>query len=70
MAISKSSNFCKSEESRDIVVENWMTQEHGFLYHVLLIEWVDGVAYRKALAWVTDKVWERGEVDMVSVLLG
>ncbi|KAG4438243.1 hypothetical protein IFR05_006271 [Cadophora sp. M221] len=70
VAIAKSSNFCRSRESRGITVENWTTQEHGYLYQVLLIEWMDGVAYRKMLGWVTDKVWERGAPDMVSVLLG
>ncbi|KAH7374135.1 heterokaryon incompatibility protein-domain-containing protein [Cadophora sp. MPI-SDFR-AT-0126] len=70
IAISKSSNYCRSRESRGITVQNWMTEEHGYLYSVLLIERMDGVAYRKALGWITDKVWERGKPEMVTVLLG
>jgi len=70
IAISKSSNYCRTRESRGITVQNWMTAEHGYLYSVLLVERVGGIAYWRALGWITDKVWERGTPDMVTVLLG
>ena len=70
ISISKTSNHRRSRQSKGITVQNWMTEEHGYLYYVLLVERIDGISYRKALGWVTDRVWERGTPDMVTVLLG
>ncbi|QDS76565.1 hypothetical protein FKW77_006876 [Venturia effusa] len=39
-------------------------------YNVLWIEWVDGVAYRKALGRVWKDAWERQEIKTIQVTLG
>lgn len=39
-------------------------------YNVLWIEWVDGIAYRKALGRVFKEVWEAQDLEEVNVILG
>jgi hypothetical protein len=40
------------------------------IYNVLWIEWHEGIAYRKALGWVTQEAWQRQPEDKIDVLLG
>lgn len=39
-------------------------------YNVLWIEWIDGIAYRRALGRVFKKAWESHPLEEVNVILG
>jgi hypothetical protein len=39
-------------------------------YNVLLVEWEDGVAYRKALGRIMKEVWEHQDIEMIDLILG
>ena len=39
-------------------------------YNVLWIEWVDGIAYRKALGRVEKTAWDAAATKIISVTLG
>ena len=40
------------------------------LYHVLWIEWEDGIAYRKGLGRVLKKAWDQMETEEIDLVLG
>lgn len=39
-------------------------------YNLLLVEWVNGVAYRKALGWVDKSTWEETTTELLDITLG
>jgi hypothetical protein len=54
------------EMSRVRNIENLM--KYGF-YAVLWIEWIDGVAHRKAVGRVWDEAWKRQNIEVIKVVL-
>jgi hypothetical protein len=45
------------------------TERYEF-YHVLWIEWQNGIAYRRALGRVMKEVWQRQELERIELILG
>jgi hypothetical protein len=39
-------------------------------YNVLWIEWIDGIAYRRAVGQVTKEAWQAGDRELIDVKLG
>ena len=39
-------------------------------YNVLLLEWIDGIAYRRATGRVMKDIWDQQNIKRVSVILG
>ncbi|KAI9642534.1 hypothetical protein NHQ30_009339 [Ciborinia camelliae] len=49
---------------------NWDEPEEYEFYNCLWIEWIDGIAYRKALGRVKKSVWESLDLEEIDLLLG
>jgi hypothetical protein len=72
IAISESStllNLCSDDELRSIFGSPSLKDMTEF-YNVLWIEWVDGIAYRKALGQVLKSVWNSYPDEWIDVVLG
>jgi len=39
-------------------------------YHVLWVEWVEGIAYRKGLGRIMRSAWEEQELEWIDLILG
>jgi hypothetical protein len=46
------------------------TETGDAVYNVLWIEWVDGIAYRKAIGQVAKSAWDSHTDDWIDVVLG
>ncbi|PMD14869.1 hypothetical protein NA56DRAFT_754519 [Hyaloscypha hepaticicola] len=49
---------------------NVCVQQRIGLYHVLWIEWEDGIAYRRGLGRVLKEAWDRMATDEIDLVLG
>jgi hypothetical protein len=44
---------------------------HRFeFYHVLWVEWIEGIAYRRGLDRILKEAWEREATEEIDLILG
>jgi hypothetical protein len=71
-----SRGFAENSWQEDAYLEEWSIPERSKkgeryeFYNVLLIEWMRGIAYRRALGRVVKDVWEKEAQEMVDLVLG
>lgn len=60
----RGNTFIEEEQRRGL--PQWTRDE----YTVLWIEWIGGVAYRKAVGWIEKSKWEQLDLDEVELVMG
>ena len=67
-----SSNACECElEDYDVEhPEHFQGCEHIYSHNVMLIDWIDGIAYRRGLAEIEKEGWEKVETELKGIKLG